>query len=151
MMLNVVTNLVLNSISLRSDCVSKIKAIRTQNVNNVIAANVNINCFSSKFDDLKVLRTGMFDILVTTEVKLGITFSVWQFHIDGFSIPCILDRNRNEGGVTVVREDIPIKLLSKHSLKEEIEGLFVEINFRKCKWLLGRIYNPPSQPDQYFF
>ena len=142
MMLNVVANLVLNSISLRSDCVSKIKAIRTQNVNNVIVAKVNI---------VKVLRTGMFDILVTTEVKLGITFSVWQFHIDGFCIPCRLDRNRNEGGVTVVREDIPIKLLSKHSFKEEIQGLFVEINFRKCKWLLRRIYHPPSQPDQYFF
>ena len=92
--------------------------------------------------------TGMFDILVITETKLGNSFPVLQFHIDGFSIPYRLDRNRNGGGVIVyIREDIPSKLLLKFSFKEDIEGLFVEINFRKSKWLLGRIYHPPSQPD----
>ena len=29
--------------------------------------------------------------------------------------------------------------------------LFIELNFRKCKWLLSGIYHPPSQSDQYFF
>ena len=112
-------------------------------MNNVIISNLNINSLSSKFDDLKVLMTGMFDILVITETKLGNSFPVLQFHIDGFSIPYRLDRNRNGGGVTVyVREDIPSKLLSKHSFKEDIEGLFVEINFRKSKWLLGGNLSP---------
>ena len=73
--------------SIRSDCISRIKAIRTQNVN-VIIGNLNINSLSSKFDDLKVLMTGMFDILVITETKLDNTFPVSQFHIDGFSIQC---------------------------------------------------------------
>ena len=41
--------------------------------------------------------------------------------------------------------------MSKHSFKEYIEGLFVEINFRKSKWILAGMYNLPSQPDQYFF
>ena len=27
----------------------------------------------------------------------------------------------------------------------------MELNFRKSKWLLGRMYHSPSQPDQYFF
>ena len=43
--------------SLRSDCISKIKTIRTQNINNVIIGNLNINSLSH---DLKVLMTGMF-------------------------------------------------------------------------------------------
>ena len=73
--------------SIRSDCISRIKAIRTQNVN-VIIGNLNINSLSSKFDDLKVLMTGMFDILVITETKLDNTFPVSQFHIDGFSTQC---------------------------------------------------------------
>ena len=69
----------------------------------------------------------------------------------GFSIPYRLDRNRNDGSVMAyVKEVIPNKLLSKHGFKENIEGLSVEINYRKCKWLLGGIYHPPSQPDQYF-
>ena len=96
-----------------------------------------------------MLMTGMCDILVITETKLDNTFPVSQFHIDGFSMPYRLDRNRNGGGVIVyVREDVPSKLLLKHCFKDDIEGLFVEINFRKSKWHLGRIYHPPSQPNQ---
>ena len=33
----------------------------------------------------------------------------------------------------------------------DIEGLFLELNFRKCEWLLLGTYHPPSQSDQYFF
>ena len=29
--------------------------------------------------------------------------------------------------------------------------MFIEINFRNCKWLLCGLYHPPSQSDQYFF
>ena len=66
---------------IRSDCVSRIKTIRTRNVNSVINGNLNINSPSSKFDDLKVLMKGMFDILVITETKLDNTFPVSQFYI----------------------------------------------------------------------
>ena len=50
-----------------------------------------------------------------------------------------------------VRKDIPSKLLTKHVFPDDIEGLFLEINFRKTKWLLYGTYHPPSQCDQYFF
>ena len=47
------------------------------------------------------------DLLVITETKMGSTFPVSEFHIDGFSIPYRLDRNSNGGGVIVYfREDI---------------------------------------------
>ena len=39
-----------------------------------------------------------------------------------------------------VREDIPSKLLSRHSFSETIEGLFIEINLRKTKLLLFGSY-----------
>ena len=32
-----------------------------------------------------------------------------------------------------------------------MEGLFVELNFIKCKWLLLGTYHPPSQADIYYF
>ena len=32
-----------------------------------------------------------------------------------------------------------------------MEGFFVEIYFRKSKWLICGAYHPPSQSDQYFF
>ena len=50
-----------------------------------------------------------------------------------------------------VRDVIPSKLLTKHFFPNDIEGLFVELNFRKCKWLLLGTYHPPSQSGQYFF
>ena len=42
-------------------------------------------------------------------------------------------------------------MLEKNSFPDNIDGFFVELRFRKGKWLLGGMYHPPSQPDQYFF
>ena len=66
--------------------------------------------------------------------------------IEGYSEPYRFDRNRNEGGVLIyVRKDIPNKPLT------DIEGIFVELNLRKNKWLLFGSYHSPSQSDEYFF
>ena len=62
--------------------------------------------------------------------------------IDGYSMPYRLDRNRNGGGVIIhVREDIPSKVLRKHLFPNNIEGIFVEINFSQSKWLLCSTYH----------
>ena len=50
-----------------------------------------------------------------------------------------------------VRENTPNKLLTKHILQSDIECIFLELNFRKCKWLLLGTYHRPSQNDHYFF
>ena len=39
--------------------------------------------------------------------------------------------------------------LKKHKFSDDIEVLFIEINFRK--WLLCDIYHPLAQSDQHFF
>ena len=49
-----------------------------------------------------------------------------------------------------VREDIPSKLFKKHVLPVDVECIFLELHFRKGKWLLVRTYHPPSQNDHYF-
>ena len=56
-----------------------------------------------------------------------------------------------DGIIIYVREDITSRMLTKHNSPDNIKGLFLELNFRKSKWLLGGMYHPPSQPDQYFF
>ena len=48
-----------------------------------------------------------------------------------------------------MRSDILSKLLTKHSFPNDIEGLFVEINFRKSNGY--GTYYLPSQNDQYNF
>ena len=42
-------------------------------------------------------------------------------------------------------------MLTKHKFPHDIKTLFIEINFRRYKWLLCVLYPPPSQSDQYFF
>ena len=80
----------------------------------MIIGTLNINSLSSKFDDLKVRISWMFDILIITETKLYDIYPISQFHIDGYSMPYRPDRNRNGGGViTHVTEDIPSKILKK--------------------------------------
>ena len=74
------------------------------------------------------------------------------FLVPGFSKPFLRDRNRKRGGVMVyVREDTPSQLLTKHVLSSDIECMFLDLNFRKWKWLLVGTYHPPSQNDHYFF
>ena len=119
---------------------------------NLILANLNINSIRNKFDLLKDLIKDNIDILILTETKLDESFSESQFLIQGYSKPFRLDRNANGGGVMVyVREDIPSKLLNKHKFNPDIEGMFIEINLRKAKWLLFSAYHPPSQSIEYFF
>ena len=84
-----------------TDCLSAQKKARTENINNFIIPNLNINFLPKNFDDLKVPATGMIDILIMTEKKLYNTFPVGQFHIDGYSKPYRLDRNRNRGGIII--------------------------------------------------
>ena len=86
---------------------------------------------------MKELVLKHVDILAVCETKLDETFPSSQFHMDGFSLPYRLDRNRNSEGVMIfVKEDIPSKHLTNHNFPSDVEGLFLELNFRKSKWLL---------------
>ena len=120
-----------------TECITELKKVRINNIKNVIIATLNVNSLVSKFDELKVIGQGIFNILIINETKLDVTFPVDEFLINDFSTPYRLDRNRNGGGIIIyVPEDITGKMLTKHKFPDDIEGLFVEINFRKCKWLL---------------
>ena len=121
-------------------------------MNKIIIGNININSLPAKFDQVKEVILKNLDILVVTETKLDETFPLGQFYVEGFTMPYRLDRNRNGGGLIIyVKEDIPSKILEKHKLPHDIEGILIELNFRKVKWLLFGTYHPPSQNDQYYF
>ena len=49
-----------------------------------------------------------------------------------------------------VRDDTPSKMLTKHNLSEDIEAAFIELNFRKCRWLLCATYRAPLQNQLLF-
>ena len=153
---------VFDKTTLSDDVLITLKNIRIKNIGKIIIATLNVNSLSQHIDTLKVIIPGNIDILVLTETKLDDSFPTSQFLIDGFSEPYRLDRNHMGGGVAIyTREDIPSKLLTKHSFpndtyrkdnyKGPIEGMFVEINLRKTKWLLLGTYHRPRQNNQYYF
>ena len=93
-------------------------------------------------DGLVVLDARDDGGLVITETKLDSTFPEKQFYVPGYKKPFRKDRNKNGGGVMIyVREDIPSDILMKHSIEENIEAIFVEINLRKNKLLLVGTYH----------
>ena len=95
---------------------SIVKNLRLKNVSKTMIGQMDINSISSKFNQLKELVLKHVDVLVVCATKLDETFPSFKFHMDGFSLPYRLDRNRNGGGVIIfVKEDIPSKLLTNHN------------------------------------
>ena len=91
------------------------------------------------------------DILLVSETKLDETFPINLFVIEGYSQPFRLDKNCQSGGIIIyIRNDIPCKLLKRHNLPNDIEGLFIEIKLRKSKWILFGGYNPMKTRISYF-
>ena len=137
-------NLNLNNLIVLFDNVvseRSLKEIRTKNLNRIVLAHRNINSLRNKFHILSDQITGNVDVMVISETKLDDSFPESQFKIPGYSSPFRLDRHQNGGGIMVfVREDITAKFLSFED--KPIEALFIELNFRKKKWLLSCSYNP---------
>ena len=128
-----------------------LRNLKLKSTNRLILGHLNINSIVGKFDHLKVLIENNIDILVLTETKIDSSFPNAQFRIDEFSAPFRLDRNKFGGGVLIyVREDIPCKQLTKLILPDNIEGIFVEINLRKTKWLLFGRYRPTTTTGRIF-
>ena len=124
-----------------------LKNIKLKNITQLVIGHININSLRNKFDLLKMQIKGNIDILVITESKLNRSFPSLQFAIEGYTMPYRIDRNTNGGGVIIyIREDIPCRDHGKYSFSNNasciFEGIFLEINLRKTKWLLFGGYNP---------
>ena len=79
--------------------------------------------------------------MVISETKLDDSFPESHFKIPGYSSPFRLDRDQNGGSIMVfIHKDITAKVCSFEDTP--IKALFIELNFRKKKWLLSCSYNP---------
>ena len=106
----------------------------------------------NKFDQLKLLVKDNIDILIVEEIKIDGTFQMGQFIMDGYMPPFRKDRNQYGGGVLIyIKDNIPAKELTNFKISEGIESIFVELNFRRNKWLLMGTYHPPSQCTIHYY
>ena len=128
-----------------------LRNLRSNNNNRLIICHLNINSIRNKFEPLKSLIKDNCDVILISESKLDSSFPSHQFDIDGFCTPFRMDRNSRGGGVLLyVRDDIPCKLLKKHTLPSNVECLFIELNLRKYRWVLAGGYNPTKDNISYF-
>ena len=90
----------------------------------LIIGTLNINFLTSKFDEFKLVVSGIFDIVIITDTKLNNTFPTSQFYTEGFSMSCGLDKNRNGGGIIIyVSKDIPTIIRTKQSTGRHCKNL----------------------------
>ena len=123
------------------DSFKSLKEVRLENLNRIVSAHLNINSLMNKLDALAEEVSGNVDVLVVSETQIDESFPEGQFKIFGFCTSFRLDRDRAGGrSLVYVQENIPAKLLSPEV--KTIEGIFIELNFRKKKWLLNCSYNP---------
>ena len=87
-------------------------------------------------------------------MKRRILIRLFQKHTFAFmGIKNLLERTEmlNGGGIIVyVREDIPSRELNTFKIDEGIEGVFIEINLRKSKWLVLATYKPPDHSKEQY-
>ena len=127
-----------NELGIEENDPSKIlKNLRIKNINRLVIGHLNINSIANKFESLKEINQGYIDILVISETKLNESYSINMFDIDGYSTPYRYDRNTNTGGgiLIYVKEDIACRELKTKSDDKSLEGIFLEINLEKSKWL----------------
>ena len=101
----------------------------------------SISVLSVKFEALvKRVRVNV-DILKMYKTKIDNSFPIWQFLIEAFTAAYRLDLNGSGGGILVyIREVRPSKSIPTDF--SNWEGLFLELNLRKKKWVSCCSYNP---------
>ena len=97
------------------------KALCSDNSDNLIFAQININSIRNKFEFLSTQVKGNTDVLMVSETKIDNSFPVGNFVVDGFSTPHRLDHDSNGDGIMLyVRKDIPSNLLATDEKKTSI-------------------------------
>ena len=121
----------------------QLKDLKIKNPNRLVIGQININSLRNKWEQLVSLTKDNVDIMVVTETKLDETFPKTQFTMEGYHLPFRVDRDTNGGGVMViVKGHIPCRELDRTRCRENhLEGIFLEINLRKRKFLLFGGYN----------
>ena len=100
----------------------------------------NSNLPTNKFNQLKLISKNKDGMLVITETKLD--SSLIQFIMDGLWQPYHLDKNSNDRGVIIfAKEANSSKSMSQHTFLDSKEGMCIDINLTKTRWLLlGSFY-----------
>ena len=84
--------------------------------------HVNINSLRKKFEMLQQIVQDKLNIFLVSETKADPSFLSSQFATEGFGVPFQLDKNNSGDGIMLlVREEIPSKLLSQYTYRNNLQ------------------------------
>ena len=106
-----------------------------------------MNLVRNKFEDLREIIDGNFDVLCVAETKTDSLFSTSQFSLEGYHLPYCLDASNKSGGLNA---SIPTRQLKYEIKSKDIQIISFEINLKKEKWLVVSIYPRLSHNIEYF-
>ena len=116
---------------------SSLKKLKTKYWDRIVIGCLNINSLRNKFDLLRELVDESLDVLIVIETKLDDSFPSKQFEIANYSGPFRCDRNCHGGGIMVfIKNNIASMELRNFKSDKNFEGIFLELNLRKQKFLL---------------
>ena len=125
--------------------------LRRKNLYRPVIGHININFLYSKYEALKSLIKDKLDFLVVTETKVDESYTSAQFHIEGFTNPFRLDRDRFGGGVTIfVNSHLPVREIPFETKPKDIEVIFLELTLRFKKVVSGRWLLPKKRTCTLF-
>ena len=97
---------------------------------------------------MTLLKTTLI-ILMISETKLDSSFPNGQFPVHGYSESNKFEKNGNSKRILVfIREDITTKLIE---CQMKIEGVFIELNLKRKRWLLCNSYYPKCSQISHHF
>lgn len=105
--------------------------LKLLNINRIQVGHLNISSLQNKFEVYKKIVKSRLDLKMVSKTKLDDSFPEGQFEIDDYST------YKKDGMITLLREDIPSKLISFSIIDKNIKHFFVEINLRNRKWLIS--------------
>ena len=86
-----------SNVTQANDCINVLKALRSDNSDKLVFAHININSIRNRFEFLSTQVKGNIDVLMVSETKIGNSFLVGNFVLNGFSTKYRLDRDINGG------------------------------------------------------
>ena len=128
----------------------KLIKYKAQNYGKLIIGHLNINALSNKFEGLKMRVQDTVGIIIISETKLDDSFPCNRFRMEGYQKPFRIDRNLYGGGIILFIRSVSCKEMKNPALPSKVEGIFIELNLRKTKWLLMVGYNPRKENISYF-
>ena len=94
---------------------------------------ISTNSVRNKFESLADLASANLDVLTSSQSQ--------NLSLKDFQKITALTVQKMVQGFSYVRKDIPAKFIKGITVSNSFEGLFIELNLRNKKWLLGRLHN----------